>query len=454
MESISALRLLSNIIAQAVDTIEGVYADAGVALPALDEPFNPKDPAEAVRQDPDVAAATMNLVAAAAQIAAAVRDPVMSAMSNAHSFQIASCVRTASELNVVEILREAGPKGMHVKEIATPSHTNADLLARILRLLATHHMFREVAPNVFANNRISSALDKGKPSSILFENREDRLTGTSGAAALTEFLGDECFKTKPLMRAFGLDEPMFNWLKRPENRHRINRFALGMHGTAASEPPGLIFEGFDWSALPNGSVLVDVGGGLGSTSMAIAKRNLGLRIVNQDLGPTIEQAKLYWKEQFPEHVEKQMVELQAHDFFQQQPVKNADIFMMRHVIHDWSDERTIVILTRLREAAMPTTRLVIVENIVPLASRGESGDPNTKAVPGAARPSAPPPLLPNWGVAAASLYYYDVTLHNLVGGGKRTLEAFADVLAKSGWDLAQVHHCPRSQLSHLVAIPT
>jgi hypothetical protein len=41
--------------------------------------------------------------------------------------------------------------------------------ARILRLLATHNIFREVTPNVFANNRISSALDKGKPSSVLFE---------------------------------------------------------------------------------------------------------------------------------------------------------------------------------------------------------------------------------------------------------------------------------------------
>lgn len=33
---------------------------------------------------------------------------------------------------------------------------------RILRLLATLHIFREVSPDVFANNRISSLLDTGK----------------------------------------------------------------------------------------------------------------------------------------------------------------------------------------------------------------------------------------------------------------------------------------------------
>ena len=35
--------------------------------------------------------------------------------------------------------------------------------ARILRLLVTNHIFIEVSPDVFANNRVSSALDTGKP---------------------------------------------------------------------------------------------------------------------------------------------------------------------------------------------------------------------------------------------------------------------------------------------------
>jgi hypothetical protein len=34
--------------------------------------------------------------------------------------------------------------------------------ARILRLLATNYIFMEVSPDVFANNRLSSALDTGK----------------------------------------------------------------------------------------------------------------------------------------------------------------------------------------------------------------------------------------------------------------------------------------------------
>ena len=36
------------------------------------------------------------------------------------------------------------------------------LSAHVLRLLATHHIIRERAPNIFTMNRISSLLDSGK----------------------------------------------------------------------------------------------------------------------------------------------------------------------------------------------------------------------------------------------------------------------------------------------------
>jgi len=36
------------------------------------------------------------------------------------------------------------------------------VIGRILRLLATQHIFKEVAPDVFANNRISSTIDTYK----------------------------------------------------------------------------------------------------------------------------------------------------------------------------------------------------------------------------------------------------------------------------------------------------
>ena len=91
--------------------------------------------------------------------------------------------------NTVEILRAAGPGGLHVDEIArrigelngggdpvdpgklsewpTPMVGIAadgvtPCAGHILRLLATYHWLREVRPDVFANNRLSALVDSGK----------------------------------------------------------------------------------------------------------------------------------------------------------------------------------------------------------------------------------------------------------------------------------------------------
>ena len=37
----------------------------------------------------------------------------------------------------------------------------------VLRLLATHHIGKEVSPNIFANNRLSSFIDSGKDFEVI-----------------------------------------------------------------------------------------------------------------------------------------------------------------------------------------------------------------------------------------------------------------------------------------------
>ncbi|KAJ7836330.1 O-methyltransferase [Mycena olivaceomarginata] len=444
MTSVSTLRLLANLISEAVDTIEGVYATADTTPPSLNTPWNPKAPSEALGQDLVVMEAKTKLVAAAAQLVATARDPISSLLSFSDGVPLLACLRTVSELNVVEILREAGPQGLHVNEIASPSKVDPDLLGRYL---ATNHIFCEAAPDVFVNNRISSSLDKGKPSAVLFDKPEERLTGTATAAALVEMFGDEILKSfallteavldpngeqSPMKRALGVSssEPLFNWMMRPENRLRAEI-------------------GFDWSQLPNGGTLVDVGCGMGSNSLTIAKKYPTLRVVNQDFGPVLHKAKTHWQENFPEQIEKNLVEFQAHDFFLPQPVKGADAFLLRHITHDWSDEKTVQILQRLCDASKPTTHLVLIEHIVPSIAEEPA---SIKAIPGAVRPTAPAPLLPNFGAASSAIYFRDMMMHNL-GGKERTIANFVKVLEKAGWKLVRIHRIPGMEQCHIVGVP-
>lgn len=95
MQPISTLRLLANIITDAVDVMEQVYTTAGIPLPSLDEPYQRHDPGEALRQTPEVTGAVRNIMAAAAQITAAVCDPVTMTINSAFAV---SMVRAESIL--------------------------------------------------------------------------------------------------------------------------------------------------------------------------------------------------------------------------------------------------------------------------------------------------------------------------------------------------------------------
>lgn len=95
----------------------------------------------------------------------------------------------------------------------------------------------------------------------------------------------------------------------------------------------------------------------------------------------------------------------AHDFFTPQPVKTAAVFLLRVITHDWPDEFVTRILFRLRQAATPKTKLILVDYVLPFAC-----EDHTKDI-GAVRTMAPPSsgLLPNLGKANANAFWLDMS---------------------------------------------
>ena len=91
-------------------------------------------------------------------------------------------------------------------------------------------------------------------------------------------------------------------------------------------------------------------------------------------------------------------------------MKNASVFLLRNIMHDWNDKYCVQILSKLREAATPDTRLIIVDNLMSYACVSEE----LKTIPGALPPLPPAPLLPNGGHAGAIAYYQDIQVCVLI----------------------------------------
>ena len=60
-------------------------------------------------------------------------------------------------------------------------------------------------------------------------------------------------------------------------------------------------------------------------------------------------------------------EFVAGDFFESVP--DGDIYVIKKVIHDWNDERAVVILRNCRKAMKPNGKVLLAETLVPAGGR-------------------------------------------------------------------------------------
>ena len=258
-----------------------------------------------------------------------------------------------------------------------------------------------------------------------------------GAAFIADALLDpvvslsEDTSAAPCLRLFKT-KSYFDHLYAPGNEYLAVRFQAAMDHGASSENSTVVTGGFPWETLSEGTMIVDVGGGHGTACREIMKKNPLLKFTIEDLPGATEGAitvstsihiskferihrpsTQYWNRLEPKAIRDGRVTIQARNFFTPQPVKDADIFLLRYILHSWSNPKAIEILKRLREAAVPgKTRVVVIDGVPRYAC---AVDP--KQMPGTAdivfegldeKREVPVGLLSNLGKAEARNYLMDL----------------------------------------------
>jgi O-methyltransferase domain len=158
--------------------------------------------------------------------------------------------------------------------------------------------------------------------------------------------------------------------------------------------------------------IADIGGGRGHLLQAVldaAPRATGILF---DLPQVIERAAT---------VASDRLRLHPGDFFMD-PLPVCDTYMIMDVIHDWDDERAAAILSAVRNAVSPQTRLLLIEAIIPDA-------------PG-----------PDWAKTM------DIVMLVLPGGRQRTRDEHESLLHTAGFRLERVIPTT-SDASILEAVP-
>lgn len=138
---------------------------------------------------------------------------------------------------------------------------------------------------------------------------------------------------------------------------RARRFGEGMSFFTTGDGFSLrhLTDGYSWGSIASGTV-VDMGGSHGDAAFALARKYPNLHLVVQDLPEVIANSK---------EQEGLNVKFMAHNFFEEQPVKDADIYYYRWTLHNWSDKYCLKALRALIPALKKGARLLIVDTVMP-----------------------------------------------------------------------------------------
>ncbi|KAJ6628892.1 S-adenosyl-L-methionine-dependent methyltransferase [Mycena sp. CBHHK59/15] len=421
---------LADLISSAVKDVVAEYSAAGVPMPSLSSTVpGPFDTPEATPFK--LAKAIRVIDAACAQLMFSVGSPGHVITNKCYGFQEPACMLVATDAKIADHLLNK-PEGAHVDELSRKTGIDAGKLGRVLRLLATKHCFSEVAPNVFANNRLSMKLLSTDPVSSLVGH----ITDEPGKActALNETLKDSETTSSVLpqgsafKRAHGCT--IFEFYASPEQNERAQRFGQAMVGWGEVTGKGMLPKVYPWGSLPENTVVCDVGGGNGHATIELLKGFPQLKIVVQDLPGVAEQGKEYLHKEVMDQSLKKRVQFVPADFFTDSVVQDCDIYYIRHVLHDWPTGECKKILDNVRKAVKPSSRVFIHEFVLQHIVRDSAFEGKFE--------KAPEPLLPNFGIGKVRPYAQDINMMVCLNSQERTLPQFIEMGARSGFEFVKL----------------
>ncbi|KAL8819567.1 MAG: hypothetical protein Q9191_007708 [Dirinaria sp. TL-2023a] len=334
----SRISELSAIIATHTKHVDEQLAAAGSPTPSFDADSPPRS-----LLDSRIVASRQAILAATDELHALMLGPVGTFTSQP--------VRINSWISIHAIYRfgfaSAFPPGQDeatFAEISEATGVAESHVRRLLRHAMTFRIFQEPRKGVVRHTAASKAM--------------------ADNAMLRQWIGMVSEEHWPAMTkgyniAHNTDANIFDEVAKSSAREQ--RFAVAMKMAAAG--PGLehshMLDGFDWNSIGKG-VVVDVGGSQGAVCIAIAKRFASLRCIVQDRPEVVAKGR----EDLPPALSDR-VSFMGHDIFTDQPVKDADVYILRWILHDWSDKYASRVLQALVPALKTGARVLVVEHIMP-----------------------------------------------------------------------------------------
>lgn len=318
-----------------------------------------------------------------------------------NGYMISQALRCVAELEIADKLA-SGPK---TAEQLADSTVLPTALYRVMRALCSIGVFSE-SESGFELTPLSNHL------------RRDSAESVWSAAVMMPNEFGKAFDYLPYALSTG------------ENTFRIANGALGWDYLAENPDRGAIFDelmqalhgdeteafitAYDFAGV---KVVVDVGGGNGEVLGTLLEKHKHLTGVLFDRPEVVERTAGLLSARGV----SDQCQFEGGDFFEKVPA-GGDLYILRHIIHDWADEEAKSILNSCRTAIPETSRLLLVEGVI--------------------QP----------GNVPSTFKWLDLVMMLCWGGLERTQAQYAALVGEAGFKLARVIPTT-SEISVLECVP-
>ena len=325
------------------------------------------------------------------------KTPEMWMKEKVYGYWLSQALYCAAELNLADIIFRDGAQTS--SDLAKKTNTHERSLYRLLRYLASEEVFAEDETGAFIltpkANQLRSDISGSQHAMAVMSGSEHYLASSKMI---------DNVRTGKCAYELAHGQPIFEYLKdHPISARVFDKAMESIHGSESNQ----ILAAYNFSEF---ITLADIGGGNGSMLLAILNQYPNLHGVLFDLSH-VTAATAALKNN------GERFKLISGDFFES-VTPNADAYLLRHIIHDWDDEKSVLILSNIRKVLPEHGKVLMIEAILPEGNTPHPGK------------------------------MFDWIMMGIPGGIERTLAEYKTLFAKSGLHIQRV--IPTSGLNSIV----
>ncbi|KAI8944399.1 putative O-methyltransferase [Xylaria longipes] len=284
------------------------------------------------------------------------------------------------------------------KDLAASVGIQEAALCRILRLGIAHRVFQELQPGIIAHSAASKLIADDQAMADWVSSCVNEMWPS--AEKVVDALAKWPLAEEPNQTGFSIANNTTNsfYTELAKDHERARRFGSAMSFFTSGKGYSLrhLTDGYSWGAIGTGTV-VDIGGSRGDAAFAIARQYPDIHLIVQELPEVVAISK---------EEPGLNVKFMVHDFFKEQPIKNAAVYMLRWILHNWPDKYCIQILNSLVPALKQGSRVLIMDFVMP-----------------------PPLVLPN--LVDRKLRAMDVTMLEIGNAKERNIDEWKDLIEQA-----------------------